>query len=40
MPGTLDGQLFSHIHIFTAAVIALVRVAFGIFVGQHAALPP
>ena len=36
--GPFDGQGFDHIGIFAAAVIALARIAFGIFVGQHRAL--
>ena len=30
----VDGQLLDHIHMLTATVIALARVALGIFVGQ------
>ncbi len=34
----LDGELFGNIHIFTTAVIAFVRIPFGIFVGHYRAL--
>jgi hypothetical protein len=30
----VDGQLFGHVHVFAATVIALARVAFGVFIGQ------
>jgi len=36
--GAVDGQLFDHINVLTAAVITLARVAFGVFVGQLGAL--
>src|SRR5436309_4091647 len=36
--GALDGELFGHIDIFTAAVPAALGVAFGIFIGQDRAL--
>ena len=36
--GVVDGQVFSDIDKFTAAVVALAWVAFGVFVGQLAAL--
>jgi hypothetical protein len=35
--GAGDGDLFRHVHILAAAVIALVGVAFGVFVGEDAA---
>ena len=38
LPGAFDGQVLDHVDIFAAAVIALARIAFGILVGQHAAL--
>ena len=31
-------QIFGHVDIITAAVIALARIAFGVFVGHHRAL--
>jgi hypothetical protein len=34
----VDRQRLGHVHIHTAAVIALARVAFGVFVGQLRAL--
>ena len=34
--GEIDGQAFGHGDVFTTAVIALRRVAFGVFVGQYA----
>ena len=36
--GPFDGQAFGNIHEFTTAIIAFVRIAFCIFVGQNAAL--
>jgi hypothetical protein len=33
--GALDGQLLGLVDILAAAVVALVRVAFGVLVGQH-----
>ena len=33
----IDRQLLGNIHEFAAAVVALARIAFGIFVGQHRA---
>lgn len=36
--GPVLGQGFGDVHVFAAAVIALAGIAFGIFVGQHAAL--
>ena len=36
--GALDRQRFHHVDPFAAAVIAVARIAFGIFVGQHRAL--
>ena len=33
--GAFDGQIFRHIDKLTAAVVALARIAFGIFVGHH-----
>lgn len=36
--GAVDGQLLDFIHMFAAAVIALARIAFGVLVGQAAAL--
>ena len=38
LPRAIDGQLFRHVDIFAAAIVALARIAFGIFVGQHRAL--
>ena len=35
--GAVDGQLLGAIHEFAAAVIALARIAFGVFVGEHGA---
>ena len=35
--GAVDGELLDHIDILTAAVIALARIAFGIFVGEQSA---
>mmetsp|Transcript_96733 Transcript_96733/g.269173 ORF Transcript_96733/g.269173 Transcript_96733/m.269173 type:complete len:376 (-) Transcript_96733:96-1223(-) len=35
---TIDGQLLNHVHVLAAAVIALARVAFGVLVGELAAL--
>ena len=34
----LDGELLGTVHEFAAAVVALVRVAFGVLVGEHRAL--
>ena len=34
----VDGQLFGHIDIFTAAIPAFARVTFGVLVREHAAL--
>ena len=36
--GAVDRQRFHHIDPFAAAVIAIARIAFGIFVGQHRTL--
>ena len=36
--GAFDGQLLGHVHVFAAAVVALARVAFGVFVGEHRTL--
>ncbi len=36
--GPFDGQALGHVHILAPAVVALVRVALGVLVGQHAAL--
>ena len=36
--GAIDGQLLGDVHIFAAAVVALAGIAFGILVGQLAAL--
>ena len=36
--GPVNGQLLDHVHVFAAAVPALLRIAFGVFVGQHRAL--
>ncbi|MNE43560.1 hypothetical protein D3C80_1377410 [compost metagenome] len=36
--GAVDGQLLDDVDVLAAAVVALVRVAFGVLVGQHAAL--
>ncbi|MCP1576552.1 hypothetical protein J2S30_004931 [Herbaspirillum rubrisubalbicans] len=30
----VDGQLFGHVHVFAATVVALARIAFGVLVGQ------
>ena len=38
LPGAINGELFGHIHIFATAVVSLARIAFGVLVGQHAAL--
>ena len=35
--GPIAGQVFDHVDVFAAAVIAPAGIAFGIFVGQHAA---
>ena len=35
--GAIAGQSFHHIDIFAAAVVAPAGVAFGIFIGEHAA---
>ncbi len=32
--GAVDGQLLDDVHVFAAAVVALARIAFGVFVGQ------
>ena len=34
----VDCQRLGHVHVFTAPVVPFVRVAFGIFVGQHRTL--
>jgi hypothetical protein len=36
--GAFDGQGLDLVHVFAATVVALARVAFGVFVGQAAAL--
>ena len=36
--GAVDGQLLDHVDVFAAAIVALVGIAFGVLVGQHAAL--
>src|SRR5690606_34054050 len=36
--GTVDGQLLDHVDVLAATVVALARLAFGVRVGQHAAL--
>jgi len=36
--GAFDGQGLGDVHIFAAAVVTLAGIAFGVFVGQHAAL--
>jgi hypothetical protein len=36
--GALDGQGFDLVHVLAATVVALARIAFGVFVGQAAAL--
>ena len=36
--GAVDGQLLDDIDVFTAAIPALFRITFGVFVGQHRAL--
>ena len=38
LPGAVDGQLLDLVDVFAAAVVALARIALGIFVGQAAAL--
>src|SRR5690606_8658396 len=38
LPGPVDGQLFGHVDVFAAAVVALARIALGVLVGQLAAL--
>ena len=38
LPEPVDGQLLGHVHVLAAAVVALARVAFGVLVGQLAAL--
>src|SRR5690606_30378605 len=38
LPGAVDGQLLGHVDVLAAAVVALVRIALGVLVGQHAAL--
>ena len=35
--GAVDGELLDHVDILAAAVIALARIAFGIFVGEQRA---
>ncbi len=35
---TIDRKLLGHINMLTAAVIALTRIALGVFVGQHRTL--
>ena len=35
--GALDGDVFHDVHTFAAAVVAFAGVAFGVFIGQHAA---
>ena len=35
---TVNGQLLGHIDVFAAAVVALARIAFGVLIGQLAAL--
>jgi len=32
--GTVNGQLFRHIHKLTAAVVALARITFRVFIGE------
>ena len=32
-----DGQLLGHVHHLAAAVVALARIALGVFVGEHRA---
>ena len=34
---TLDGKVLNHVHTFAAAIVALARITFRIFVGQHRA---
>jgi hypothetical protein len=34
----VNGQLFGHVHVLAAAVVALARVALGVFVGELGAL--
>ena len=36
--GAIDSELFDHVNVFAAAVIAFARVAFGIFIGQYRTL--
>ena len=36
--GAVNGQLLGLIYILAAAIIATARIAFGIFIGHHAAL--
>ncbi|MDR6356321.1 hypothetical protein Q3H58_002992 [Pseudomonas psychrotolerans] len=36
--GALDGQLLDLVDVLAATVVALARIAFGVLVGQHAAL--
>ena len=35
--GAIDGQLLGDVHKFAAAVVALARIALGVFVGEHRA---
>src|SRR5690606_29743848 len=37
-PDPVDRQLLGHVHVLAAAVVALARIAFGVLVGQLAAL--
>ena len=37
LAGSLAGNLLHHIHALAASVVTLARIAFGIFVGKHAA---
>jgi len=36
--GAVDGQLLDDVDVFATTVVALARIAFGVLVGQHAAL--
>ncbi len=36
--GAFDGQCFDLVHMLATAVVALARIAFGVFVGEAAAL--
>src|SRR5699024_9845551 len=38
LPGAVDGELFGDVDVFAAAVAAFAGVAFGVFVGELAAL--